>query len=200
VSGPRGLKVFNEFVEEADSLIPHYKWLEAIEAEIGRGATTLPPLAEVERARPNENRLRELRAEFDRYDGDEDDPRYENGYLSTKYVVERLGVLIGSYANARPGSPEIFSHTMVEHVIANDPTPCSLETTCRKLIERENKPYTPETCEVVAMLKRENELWYKRRVAIQSLADEAKQPRRIAAAPLVPLDAVREDQLEGVPA
>jgi hypothetical protein len=106
-----------------------------------------------------------VQAGFERFDRrhlyDEDDES-----LSHAYVAQRIGVLVGSFPNANPGSPDVFMKMLVEHVAAiGSLTDVALESACREIVE-ESK-FLPVISEVVKTIKRHAQEWWGRRKAMQ---------------------------------
>lgn len=91
------------------------------------------------------------------YDRDElYEGRGKRKHLSRRVVSEQIALLLASFANLKPGSPEEFSHMTVKEVYANDPNAVVLESACRRLRR------TEEFVSVAAILKAietENTAW-----------------------------------------
>jgi hypothetical protein len=163
-------KGFDEFVMEADDLVEQCTWLREIMRDMTSGGT-VPEIESIER----DHRLyidsiescRESLRVYNR-DGD-DDARYDDdGDLTSDHVSERLGLMVGSYANARPAEPEVYADMMIKHVLAREPSACELESACRVLVERD-KPFIPEISELIAVLRQQQALWRQRKAAIYDI-------------------------------
>jgi hypothetical protein len=92
------------------------------------------------------------RAGFERFDPAENyEPDDDDGVLKTAPIAARLGVMIGSFMNTMPQSPELFGHAMVEQVAdINGLTMPALETACREIVRTEKWPDIPKVVDVVS--------------------------------------------------
>jgi hypothetical protein len=182
----KAFKAFNKFVETLDELVEYHERLEEIahELDVAHLAGKPDEIPSADRFKRDKAWLRDdldrCREGFRRFDQDgDDDARYdEEGSITFQHASVRLGMLVGSYANAKPGSPEVFGKMLVLHVLAVEPMVCELESACRALVLRE-KPFAPETTEIVAAVRSEKPKWLKRRHAFKQV-DELR--RKIIAA------------------
>jgi hypothetical protein len=86
---------------------------------------------------------------------------HSDSVISRRVVSEQVGMLIGSFPNAAPHSPEIYTRMLVEEIIAAKPSPVALEACCRKI--RRTKSFVPTVAEVLAVLCDEMEAWERLR-------------------------------------
>lgn len=180
----KAFKAFNKFVEKLDELVDYHEELQktARRVRYGNEPDDIPAdgdLIDEEWVREDIETCREGFRRFNR-DGD-DDPRYDDeGSLTFQHASVRLGMLISSFANSKPGSPEIFARMLAHHVLWLEPTACELESTCRELIDR-GKPFAPEIPEVLSQLRSEQSKWSRRRHALDQV--DALRREIIAAIP-----------------
>jgi len=100
---------------------------------------------------------------FDPADNCEQDDDLED-VLKTAPIAARLGVMIGSFMNSTPQSPELFMRAMVEQVAdINGLTVPALETACREIVRTEKWPDIPK---VVAVVTDHVHEWGNRRFAL----------------------------------
>jgi hypothetical protein len=166
---PVKFKHFYQFVRDADELVEHYDWLRDVERSVG---AAIPKIEEAE-AVPRMHRqdlIKDCQESLRRYDrAGDDDPRYDDdGDLKFDYVESRIALMLAGWSNANfadQKAAEFFVRTMVEHVLAREPTACELESCCRRLIDK-GMPFIPQTPEVIKVLKREQKVWRRRKWAI----------------------------------
>jgi hypothetical protein len=79
---------------------------------------------------------------------------------SKKHIAQRLSLLIGSFPNAGPHSPEIFTHMMVTHIEAEEPSAMVLESACRQLVE--SQKFVPAISEVLEAVREQQKEWDKK--------------------------------------
>jgi hypothetical protein len=84
----------------------------------------------------------------------------EKWTLSRRVVSEQIALLLASFPNARPGTPEAFGKMMIEEVYANSPNACVLESACRQV--RREKDFPPSIAEVLKAIKQERSAWSDR--------------------------------------
>jgi hypothetical protein len=84
----------------------------------------------------------------------------EKWTLSRRVVSEEIGLLLASFQNARPGTPEAFGKMMIEEVYANGPNACVLESACRQV--RREKDFPPSIAEVLKAIDKESSAWCDR--------------------------------------
>jgi hypothetical protein len=85
----------------------------------------------------------------------------EKWTLSRRVVSEQIAVLLGSFQNVRPGTPEAFSKMMIEEVYAANPNACVFESACRHL-RRTEEDFAPSIAKVLKAIKNECEAWSDR--------------------------------------
>jgi hypothetical protein len=106
--------------------------------------------------------LQELRVEaqkFDPPDATDDD------YCILEEVVRtHVALLLASFPNAKPGNEEVYVGMMVEHVLAENPSPVVLESACAQI--RKSAKFPPTTAEVIEAINEQKKLWGPRLVAI----------------------------------
>jgi hypothetical protein len=178
VQSPRKWKDFDQFVRDADALVEQIDAADAVVTKINSGKKALHDWTKLHNEEKLAKLIEDVREGLRVHDrNDDDDRRYEvDGDLCRKFTSERLGVMVSSYANAKPATPKVYGRMLLEHVLSKDPTACELESTCRKLVERE-KPFIPEIGEVIAMLKSEQQLWERRRDAVHRAIAEVAYAR-----------------------
>jgi hypothetical protein len=81
----------------------------------------------------------------------------EKWTLSRRVVAEEIALLLASFPNARPGTPEAFGKMMIEEVYAKSPNACVLESACRQV--RREKDFPPSIAEVLKAIKNESSVW-----------------------------------------
>jgi hypothetical protein len=176
----KAFKAFNKFVETLDELVEYHDDLKQIATELDVAHHLDPddiPSADrfkrdKEWLQDDLNRCREAFRRFDQ-DGASDERYDDEGNITFQSVSVRLGALVGSFANAKPGSPEVFGRMLAHHVLAIEPTVCELESACRALVERD-KPFFPEITEIMAALRSEKPKWLRRRYAFKQV-DELRR-------------------------
>jgi len=157
-------RAFKRFMADLDELQEYYDglWKERIEqAEYPRTPADLEDDAEW-----CQKLTAKCRAGFERFDPqhnyEEDDEGDE--VLKTAPIAARLGVMIGSFMNTLPQSPELFGRAMVEQVadIEGLSMP-ALETGCREIVGTEKWPDIPK---VLSVIREHVEEWRQRRRAM----------------------------------
>src|SRR5262245_17605786 len=76
---------------------------------------------------------------------------HTNRVISRRMVSEQVGLLIGSFPNSTPHSPEVYTKLLIEEIIAANPQASVLESTCRDL--RRTKKFAPTVAEVLEVLQ-----------------------------------------------
>jgi hypothetical protein len=171
---PVKFRHFLQFVDDLDALVEYFDGLMATRYTIITGGH----VPEVENVEAEHNEYTELigrcRESMRRYDRDGDnDPRYdEDDDLTFEYVSKRLAMMMDGWSNTSKFEDDEaaarFGQTMVQHVLAQEPSAASLESACRKLID-EGKPFAPQTGEVVRAVKAEIDAWRPRKRAIREV-------------------------------
>ena len=77
----------------------------------------------------------------------------ENKYwrLHRRVICEQLAALIGSFPNAVPHSPEVYTAALIEEIVAANPGAVQLEAACRWL--RRNCTFPPSIAEALKALR-----------------------------------------------
>jgi hypothetical protein len=89
-----------------------------------------------------------------------------NGTLSETHVAKRLGMMIGAFPNANPGTPKDYARMLVEHVGAFvGLTDVMLESACREIVE--TAKFAPAVSEVMTVIAKHAEQWRNRRWAMR---------------------------------
>jgi hypothetical protein len=87
------------------------------------------------------------------------------GVLSQSHVAWRLLVMFLSFPEGSAANAQIFTHTLLAHVLDAEPSPLALETCCRDIVaEREKKP--PPTNVFLQLLRKHDKRWDKRWAAM----------------------------------
>jgi hypothetical protein len=90
-------------------------------------------------------------------------------WIAKKSAVSgRIGLLIGSFPNGAPASPEVYARNLAEHINVNDPTPYALESACRT-IEATCK-FLPVLAEILPVLREQESRWDKRWCAVNQIS------------------------------
>jgi hypothetical protein len=84
--------------------------------------------------------------------------------ISRRVVSEQVGMLIGSFPNAGPHSPEVYTRMLIEEIIAAKPSAVALEACCREI--RRTKTFIPTVAEVLKVLRDQMEKWESQRLDI----------------------------------
>jgi len=80
--------------------------------------------------------------------------------LSRRVVSEQIALLLGSFQNARPGTPKVFGRMLTEEVYAARPSAIVLESACRHV--RRMQDFSPSIAEVLKAIKNESSAWCDR--------------------------------------
>jgi len=98
---------------------------------------------------------------FDRRDN-YDDPNDDESPLSQEHIAKRITVMVASFPNANPSSPEGYMQMLIEHVSAVEGlTEVALESACREIVETQK--FTPAISEVMPIVNEHVEQWSGRR-------------------------------------
>jgi hypothetical protein len=117
--------------------------------------------------------------QFDRREN-YDDPDDDEGELSQEYVAKRLGVMIASFPNANPSSPEGYQRMLTEHVAATEGlTEVALESACREIVETQK--FAPAISEVMEVIHKHVGRWSSRRFALHHVEDTRLQLIKVLA-------------------
>ena len=157
-------RAFKRFMADLDELQEYYDvlWKERIEqAEYPRTPANLEDDAEW-----CQKLTAKCRAGFERFDPPHNYEEDDEGdkVLKTAPIAACLGVMIGSFINTLPQSPELFGRAMVEQVADIEGlTMPALETACREIVRTEKWPDIPKVVDVVSEHVKQ---WRERRIAL----------------------------------
>lgn len=98
--------------------------------------------------------------------------------ITRRVVSEQVGALLGSFPNAVPHAPKVYTTMLIEEIIAANPSALALESACREI--RRSKTFAPAIAEVLALLREHEERWNDQRHWITEL-DERLQRRALPA-------------------
>jgi hypothetical protein len=93
--------------------------------------------------------------------------------LSRRVVSEQIALLLGSFQNARPGTPRVFGRMLTEEVYAARPSAIVLESACRRV--RREKDFPPSIAEVLKAIKNETSAWCDRWETLEWNIDRTRQ-------------------------
>lgn len=170
-------KALDEFTEDAKRLTLAYLSLERVMDDIYPHCPSDPlKLAEM------------LLDSYDRYDRklagrlelahsefEPDDAYDENGYITKSQVAKHVSLLVGSFPNANPADPEVYTMMLIEEIGAAEPSVIVLETACRNI--RRSAKFLPAISEVLDALKEAKKTWSKRWLAIECMDETAEELR-----------------------
>src|SRR5262249_2637306 len=158
-------RYFYQFVDDLDELREYADRLLGMRFSVASLNGEIPNVDDVKREHERHaGMIASCKESMRRYDCDgDDDPRYdEDGDLSFDYVAQRLAAMMDAWSNAPKFEDEDaaarFGRTMVEHVLALEPSAAVLESACRKLVDHGGE-FSPVTPRVVAMVRAEKEIW-----------------------------------------
>ena len=77
--------------------------------------------------------------------------------ITRRVVSVQVGLLIGSFPNATPNSPEVYTRMLIEEVVAANPSASALEATCRQI--RRTMRFAPTIAELLGVLRQQQETW-----------------------------------------
>jgi hypothetical protein len=110
-----------------------------------------------------------VNAASDHYDGDDmyDWPKghhradlcgcHSDFVIKRRVVSEHLELLIGSFPNFAPASPETYVRMLTEEILAAKPKVRALESTCREI--RRSMTFVPSVAEFLKVLRRQMQWW-----------------------------------------
>jgi len=109
------------------------------------------------------------KAGLERFDRREnlEDPDDDESDLLQAYIAKRITVMVASFPNANPSSPEGYMQMLVEHVSAIDDalTEAALEGACREIVETQK--FAPAISEVLEVIRKHMDEWGTRYHAIR---------------------------------
>ena len=147
---------FNRFVDDVDELVEFDEQLN----EMASGDIE-------ERAEWCQMLVAKCKVGLERFNRREnlDDPDDNESELSQAYIAKRVTVMVASFPNANPSSPEGYMQMLVEHISAIDLTEVELEGACREIVETQK--FAPAISEVLQMIRKHQEKWEDRYYAIE---------------------------------
>jgi hypothetical protein len=158
-------RAFKRFMADVDDLKTYYDGL--CEDRAGQDPDGVRTVADLEEdAEWCQKLSAKCRAGFERFDPPHNYEQDDDGddVLKTASIAARLGVMIGSFMNTLPQSPELFGCAMVEQVADIEGlTMPALETACREIVRREKWPDIPKVVDIVS---EHVDQWRKRRRAL----------------------------------
>ena len=75
----------------------------------------------------------------------------DNGNLRRRVVEEQVALLLGSFPNAVPHNPKVYTGMLVEEIVAAEPSAVALEAACREI--RRTKNFLPTPAEMLKILR-----------------------------------------------
>jgi hypothetical protein len=82
---------------------------------------------------------------------------YRINQIKRCVVSDQVGLLIGSFPNGTPNSPEVYTKFLIEEIVAANPSVIALEATCREI--RRTKKFLPAIVEVLDILRNQARWW-----------------------------------------
>jgi vacuolar-type H+-ATPase subunit I/STV1 len=171
-------RAFDEFVKQAQMLVSTYRALDSAVHDIY-------PHCPSERLPKAETLLesydRSDRKRIERFEGAcrefNPDEAYDEDYQITKAQVSKhVSLLVGSFPNANPADPEVYTKMLIEEIMAAEPSVVSLESACRSI--RRSAKFLPTISEVLEALKEESKTWTKCWEAIECIDEAAEELRQ----------------------
>ena len=154
---PPKWREFNRFVDDVDQLVEFKDELNSMASgDIEDNAEWCQKL------------VAKCKAGLERFNRREnlDDPDDNESELSQAYIAKRVTVMVASFPNANPSSPEGYMQMLVEHVSAiEDLTEPALESACREIVETQK--FAPAISEVLEAIRKHQEKWWDRYYAIK---------------------------------
>jgi hypothetical protein len=158
---PRDYSEFDTFVKLADGLLESCRQIERLVEQMN--AATKPERlidnAEWWLAREDDHmrRVKQFHEYRDYYSRDELYD-YDDGWvLKHRVVSDQAAVLVGSFPNTNPHSPECYPVMLIEEIRARKPNACVLESACRRI--RRTAKFAPAISEVLEAIEQENIHW-----------------------------------------
>jgi hypothetical protein len=159
--GATSWRMFNQFAADAEKLCEYVRDLD--ELRWSRSDDDCSDSSDVEvEAAYCEELVAKVKAGFELFERAEN---YDEGVLKHEHVAKRLGILVGSFPNANPHSPQGYARMLIEHVAAiEDLSDIALESACRALVEMQK--FAPAISEIVATINKHIEQWSARESAL----------------------------------
>ena len=113
--------------------------------------------------------------------------------LKRSVIGERVAMLVGSFANASPGDPQVFVTAVIESICAVDVSLPALDAAIWQLTG--TKKFIPAVSEVLEIMNEQQEVWGKRLEAIWRIDHKSRRTlERIEALEIEALDVVKKAQ------
>jgi hypothetical protein len=169
---PSKFRDFNRFVVDMNELQEYYKELN--DNRFGRTEYGTMASGDVDdQAEWCQELVARCTAALEQYKRPEnyDDPDDNESGLSHAYVAKRLGVMVASFPNANPHSPEGYMKMLVEHVAAIEGlTEPALESACREIVETQK--FAPAISEVMEVVNKHVGRWGGQLFALHHVEDD----------------------------
>lgn len=168
------LKEFDRLCDDAQWVTDKYRQIQKIRERL----KVYLPAAEIENARDLLNQhssedssvkryIKRCRARLDVIEADEFYDDREELTLAT--VSAHIAALLGSFPNANPHDPGVYTKLLIEEVAAAQATVSELQSACSKL--RRTSTFLPTIAEVLKELKEQSNIWGDRYEAIYHFND-----------------------------
>jgi hypothetical protein len=105
----------------------------------------------------------------------EPDDAYDDDGIKKAQISKHVSMLLGSFPNANPSDPEVYTMMLIEEVVAVAPTVVTLEAACRSI--RRTSKFLPTISEVLEALAAQSKLWRVRNEALDCYDDAAQELR-----------------------
>src|SRR6516165_525080 len=159
---PPKFRDFNRFVDDVDRLVAFRDELnEMASGDIRDSAEWCQKL------------VAKCKAGLERFNRREnfDDPDDKESELSQAYIAKRVTVMVASFPNANPSSPEGYMQMLIEHISAIEGlTEVELEGACREIVETQK--FAPAISEVMEVVRKHREEWFGRYYAIRRVEEK----------------------------
>ena len=148
---PLNRAAFDDFVEECSYAAECASDLQAALTKVEKEFQPRTALAALEKSLSPDRIGRAMKAAqscldvFDEHYDDEDEDRYRAA------VSIQIGKLLGSFPNANPSDPEVYTGCMIEDVIAEAQVLPALQLACQRL--RRQSKFPPSISELIAALE-----------------------------------------------
>jgi hypothetical protein len=165
-SKPPKFREFNRFVADMNELEEYYEQLN--DNRFGRAGDEALASGDVDdHADWCQELVARCKAGLEQFDRREnyDDPDDDESELSQEHVAKRITVMVASFPNANPSSPEGYMQMLIEHVAAVEGlTEVALESACREIVETQK--FAPAISEVMEVVNKHVGQWGDRRFAL----------------------------------
>lgn len=160
VAKPKPVKFrdFKRFVAEVDELVANKKDL--LDLYHGKSKSTASGEVEEFYGEDCDKLVAKCKSNLERFDRREnyEDPDNDESPLRQDYIAKRVGIMVASFPNANPSSPEGYLQMLVEHLFAVDGlTQIALESACREIVETQK--FAPAISEVLEVVDEQISKW-----------------------------------------